>query len=138
VVRHTLAMRWSLACVGVGLLVCCGHFVLLSRAFIFFSYPCATVGCVLLFLAVCGLAINIRPLVYLGKISYGLYAYHMLALTVMGLALRGQANTSLRFLTYWLGGLGLTIALASLSYRWLETPFLHLKERFAMVKSRPV
>ena len=35
-------------------------------------------------------------------------------------------------------GLALTILLASASYRWLESPFLRLKERFAHVQSRPV
>jgi peptidoglycan/LPS O-acetylase OafA/YrhL len=35
-------------------------------------------------------------------------------------------------------GLALTILLATASYRWLESPFLRLKERFAHVQSRPV
>jgi peptidoglycan/LPS O-acetylase OafA/YrhL len=35
-------------------------------------------------------------------------------------------------------GLALTVALAAASYRWLESPFLRLKERFAHVQSRPV
>jgi peptidoglycan/LPS O-acetylase OafA/YrhL len=35
-------------------------------------------------------------------------------------------------------GLALTIVLAAASYRWLESPFLRLKERFAHVQSRPV
>ncbi len=31
-----------------------------------------------------------------------------------------------------------TIVLAALSYRYFESPFLRLKERFAWVQSRPV
>ena len=62
----------------------------------------------------------------------------MLALLLVGLALGGKAGTLARFLVYWFGGLTLTIVLASASYRWLESPFLRLKEKFATVKSRPV
>jgi peptidoglycan/LPS O-acetylase OafA/YrhL len=136
--RFRPAIRWLLVCVGIGLLVSCGRFEPIYRAFIVFGYPCATAGCLSLFLAVSGLSISFRSLVYLGKISYGLYAYHMLALSLMGLTLGGRANTLLRFVIYWVGGLMLTIALASISYRLLERPFLRLKERFAVVKSRPV
>ena len=102
------------------------------------GYPAITFGCLALFLAVCGTPIKWRPLIYLGKISYGLYVYHVLALGVVGRALGGTAGTPLRFLVYWWGGLFLTIALASASYRWLEIPFLRLKEKFTVVKSRPV
>jgi peptidoglycan/LPS O-acetylase OafA/YrhL len=35
-------------------------------------------------------------------------------------------------------GFVITVAIAAASYRWLETPFLKLKERFAHVQSRPV
>ena len=34
--------------------------------------------------------------------------------------------------------LGITMLLASLSYRFFESPFLRLKKRFEIVKSRPV
>jgi peptidoglycan/LPS O-acetylase OafA/YrhL len=35
-------------------------------------------------------------------------------------------------------GLGITVILAWASYRWLESPFLRWKDRFARVLSRPV
>jgi peptidoglycan/LPS O-acetylase OafA/YrhL len=34
-------------------------------------------------------------------------------------------------------GLAATIAMSAVSYRWLETPFLRLKQRFTHVLSRP-
>ena len=106
--------------------------------FVVVGYPVATAGCLALFLAICGTSFNAKPLVYLGKISYGLYIFHTLALRLVGFALGGKAGTPARFLIYWCGSLLLTIALASASYRWLETPFLRLKTRFTTVKSRPV
>ena len=131
--------RLLLVYVGFTLLLGCGY---LSRvetpAFVVVGYPCAVAGCLALFLAVCGMSFTFRPLIYLGKISYGLYVYHVLALLLVGLALGGKAGTPARFLVYWFGGLVLTVVLASVSYRWLESPFLRLKEKFAVVKSQPV
>jgi peptidoglycan/LPS O-acetylase OafA/YrhL len=124
---------------GLALLVGCGYFGKFETpTFVIAGYPAVTFGCLALFLAFCGTSLSWRPLVYLGKISYGLYVYHVLALSLVGRALGGKAGTSLRFLVYWWGGLLFTIALASASYPWLETPFLRLKEKFAVVKSRPV
>ena len=71
------------------------------------------------------------PLVYLGKISYGLYVNHLLALWI---AFQYWPNSPLWI---FLGGLLGTIAASIVSYNLLERPFLLLKERFAHVRSRP-
>jgi peptidoglycan/LPS O-acetylase OafA/YrhL len=77
-----------------------------------------------------------RWLLYLGKISYGLYVLHEFAhLCAMRLL---PASTPLQVIAQSILGLALTILLAAASYRWLESPFLRLKERFAHVQSRPV
>jgi hypothetical protein len=39
---------------------------------------------------------------------------------------------------WWVLSLTSTMMAALASYRWLESPFLKLKERFSVVKSRPV
>ncbi|HKD78678.1 MAG TPA: acyltransferase [Candidatus Angelobacter sp.] len=77
-----------------------------------------------------------KRLLYLGKISYGLYVLHEFAhFCAMRLL---PAATPLQVIAQSVIGLALTIVLAVLSYRWLESPFLRLKERFAYVQSRPV
>jgi peptidoglycan/LPS O-acetylase OafA/YrhL len=79
---------------------------------------------------------RIRTLLYLGKISYGLYVLHEFAhFCAIRLV---HASTPLMVLAQSIVGLALTILLAAASYRWLESPFLRLKERFAHVQSRPV
>jgi len=75
-------------------------------------------------------------LIYLGKISYGLYVLHEFAHFC---AIRiVPASTPRGVFAQSLVGLAITILLAAASYRWLESPFLRLKERFAHVQSRPV
>ena len=77
-----------------------------------------------------------QQLLYLGKISYGLYVIHEFAhFCAIRLV---HASTPLMVLVQSGAGLVLTILLAAASYRWLESPFLKLKERFSHVQSRPV
>ena len=102
------------------------------------GYEAMAVGIVLLFLAFLGAAEGraIVPawLAYLGKISYGLYVFHDLSLQVcLKISQHFHLPTGFRAV----GAAGLTLALAMLSYRFFETPFLVLKERFALVRTRP-
>jgi peptidoglycan/LPS O-acetylase OafA/YrhL len=102
------------------------------------GFPVVAVSCTLILLAALGIPMRMpRSLLYLGKISYGLYVYHALGNLLSGklipvhseffqLALRPTA------------ALAITMLLASVSYAILETPFLNLKKRFAHIDSRPV
>jgi len=72
-----------------------------------------------------------KSLVYLGRISYGLYVFHLLALALVGqllvIPLLGvQVNFEIRLVLSFL----LTVSFAAVSYVLLEQPFLKLKERF--------
>lgn len=72
------------------------------------------------------------PLVYLGRISYGLYVFHLLALK-----LADMIHERLRHPSASLIGFVLTALFAALSYQTLEKPFLRLKEKYSHVPSRP-
>jgi peptidoglycan/LPS O-acetylase OafA/YrhL len=48
-----------------------------------------------------------------------------------------QGSSLGRFLFRDTVGFAFTVALSAISYRWLETPFLTLKQRFTHVLSRP-
>ena len=117
-----------------------------SALMLFVGYPVASIGCVMILLAVLGAELSTsnivtRTAIYLGKISYGLYIWHLLALE---LAIKALARP-IPFAGEWvegstfiaLCGLGLTIAMAMVSYEFLELPFLRLKSRFALIPSRP-
>lgn len=71
--------------------------------------------------------LSARPMVWLGRISYGLYMYHEIAFWAVG---RSGFRSVL--------ALGLTVALASASYYGVERPFLRLKRSWTRVPSRPV
>ncbi len=101
----------------------------------------ASAGILVSFLGVRNHVIRNPIVQYLGKISYGLYVIHFATWLCLAHFLKESAA--------WyetLGGrieiaalaLAITIAVASLSYKWLETPFLRLKERFTHVHSRPI
>jgi len=75
-----------------------------------------------------------QPLRYLGKISYGIYVFHILAIDV---AQKLQQKIQLSNSWTWLLGFALTIAISAASYHLYERHFLKLKRRFEMVPSRP-
>ncbi|WP_158615343.1 acyltransferase [Acidipila sp. EB88] len=73
-------------------------------------------------------------LAYLGKISYGLYVFHAVALNLVPLAL----GTELKHLpgSSMLAIFLSSLAMAAFSYRFIEKPFLRLKSRFEVVRTR--
>jgi peptidoglycan/LPS O-acetylase OafA/YrhL len=74
--------------------------------------------------------------VSLGKVSYGLYLWHLTGLLIAKSLLHPVSGAAL--LAAKAVGFVLTMILAFASYRWIESPFLRLKDRFARVLSRPV
>jgi peptidoglycan/LPS O-acetylase OafA/YrhL len=124
-----------------------------SPGSIVIGYAFVGLGCLLFLASFLGLSPRLLPktLVHFGKISYGLYVFHMLSLCVCWkLFWPAEAPTSLprttagavllggRAVVILLVGMAMTIMLAELSYRFLERPFLRMKERFAFISSRAV
>lgn len=70
-----------------------------------------------------GRVLACRPLRWLGTISYGIYVYHFpIVIWLMTKIPRGPA--------LFAAVLPLTLAVATVSWRWFESPLLRLKERF--------
>lgn len=82
-----------------------------------------------------GLAI--APLRFVGRISYGIYLYHLAVLYALGIneaALpEGGASPPLVLLA-----LVLTLAIAAFSFRYIEQPLLRLRDRWQAARVRPV
>jgi len=117
------------------------------------GYPVAALGAVALFLA------TLRPsadaphlpqsadvgashswlfsaFAYLGQISFGLYVFHIIGLMTSDYTVQHQDSSLGRYLFRNATAFAVTVVLASISYRWFETPFLTLKKRFSQVPSR--
>ena len=85
-----------------------------------------------------------KPMVYLGRISYGLYLFHELIYTLVFHVWKARLVrlSAVLHLRNWTGGVGTLIAfcttifLAHLSYQFYERPFLRLKRRFTFIPSR--
>jgi peptidoglycan/LPS O-acetylase OafA/YrhL len=75
---------------------------------------------------------NNRVLVYLGKISYGLYMYHIIAMIII---LSIAQKTPLPAWVQIAGSLVVVIILASISYQFFEKPILSLKKRWVSTDS---
>jgi peptidoglycan/LPS O-acetylase OafA/YrhL len=102
------------------------------------GFPVVAISCTLIMLAVLGITLRMpRSLLYLGKISYGLYVYHALGNVLSGMLI--PVHTAfIQLALRPVAALAVTMLLASISYAVLETPFLKLKKRFAHVDSRPI
>jgi peptidoglycan/LPS O-acetylase OafA/YrhL len=103
------------------------------------GYALMAIGCAAVLQGFCNLGPVHMPhwAVSLGRISYGLYVYHISALRICRTILhvlhfRRPLELSVPC------GLMLTILVAKLSYDKLESPFLRLKRRFEIVHTRPI
>lgn len=78
-----------------------------------------------------------KPLLnFLGKISYGIYVIHPVVLFFISKLLKNREMiTSLKYAFVYVGGFGITILLAHLSYQYFEKRFLALKSNYAIIKS---
>jgi len=78
-----------------------------------------------------------RPLRYLGKISYGLYVFHLLGIAV---GIRLSAFVFGKGF-WWIDAIlafVVTLGLSVLSYEFFERWFLKLKKKFEIIHSRSI
>jgi peptidoglycan/LPS O-acetylase OafA/YrhL len=110
------------------------------------GWPLVLAGSVLMLIGLLGTSPRFlpRPLIYLGRISYGLYMIHIFFFWLVYDKFKPWLTNVTRTagLADWQDSIGALIAfaasvlLASLLYHAFETPFLRLKRRFTFVPSR--
>lgn len=79
------------------------------------------------------LNLELPPLRFIGRISFGVYVYHMFVIALLAHVLAGTALPSFAIVALVCV---VTIAIAALSFYLFERPFLRLKRRFARVETR--
>jgi len=140
--RHSFALaprsRLTLLSIGFVILAAIGRFgdFVGSKAVI--TFPAANLACISLLVATLGVPMPVMRsafvsvVTYLGRISYGLYVFHATFIGIFGVtAAHDPVSRSARIVA----ALVVTIAVAACSHRFLEKPFLRLKDRYTRVKS---
>jgi len=148
VVRFFMAIA-ALGCWMVAFMVCGIHADGPHLSNVFESvggWLLVLLGVVLLFLSFLGIASGFlpRPLVYLGRISYGLYVFHAMLFYLVYNTFKDEMTqlSKVLHLYEWRNSVSAAVALlftiiiAMLSYHFFEQPFLRLKKRFTYVYSR--
>ena len=75
--------------------------------------------------------LSLRPLVYLGKISYGCYIFHLFAIQENARVINALHLNALPVRSRSLVALAVTILAAIASWHLFESPILSIKSRFA-------
>ena len=133
--------RVVLLCCGVGVFALAGRFGDFAGPRALVTYPAVALACGALLVASLHPGVALmrhplsRPILYLGKISYGLYVFHLMFITLLGV---GAAPRPGRRVLLIGAAFLCSVAAASLSYQVLEKPFLALKKRVTYVPSRPL
>jgi len=110
------------------------------------GWPLVLAGAALMLIGLLGTPTRFlpKPLIYLGRISYGLYLIHIFFFWLVydqfkpwltditeAVGIAAWRDTVGAFIAF-----AATVLLAALLHRFFETPFLRLKRRFAFVQSR--
>jgi peptidoglycan/LPS O-acetylase OafA/YrhL len=104
------------------------------------------IGVMLVFFSLLGISSKYlpNPLIYLGRISFGMYMVHITIYWIIYRIFKDELVlvSDKMGLANWKNELGLvlafmiTVSFATLSYHFFEKPFLKLKNRFTLVPSR--
>ena len=104
------------------------------------------IGVMLMFFSLLGISSKYmpNPLIYLGRISFGMYMVHITIYWIIYRIFRDELVlvSDKMGLANWKNEVGLvlafmiTVSSATLSYHFFEKPFLKLKNRFTLVPSR--
>jgi len=139
-VPKTKFVRFALRLTSILMFAATGYAIVAARYYSAFFYrggflviaagTAAVIADTMLFPSLVSKALSFRPLVWIGKVSYGLYLWHYPIFEGSRLALENRLNPvayqGLRF--------GAAFIVAAASFYWLEKPFLKLKQRYSDTK----
>jgi peptidoglycan/LPS O-acetylase OafA/YrhL len=125
-----LSVRVAVALAAIAVLLAAGESGAFAGPAALATYPLAALACLALLVAFLGAEVPTTPLfqglTFLGRISYGLYVFHVFAISL-------SDRTDLPLPARMALGLGITLTLALASWYVIESPCLRLKRNFARV-----
>ena len=129
----SLATRAALIAIGVTCLAATGAFLNNANWTVLPGYPLAAAAAIAILAGTLGPVPRVlHSAAFLGKISFATYVFHRAVLTLLGVPFAPGMVLPVQAAAAFL----VTVALAALSYRYLESPFLRLKDRFTFIRSR--
>jgi peptidoglycan/LPS O-acetylase OafA/YrhL len=130
---------WFAACLQLNAKQPVGGFAAIGVGPLMIAFGIIALGCAAILQGFCIIGPSHMPrwAAYLGKISYGLYVFHVLAIDFAE-ALFNPNRGLLYLCAYMSLAFLLTATSAIISYNFLESPFLRLKRRFEIVHTRPI
>lgn len=107
-----------------------------------FSFIDAEVNALVYLIIILNVSSNVKPIIslenkffnFLGKISYGIYIYHMFIIWLISYFVKSY-NIEVNYIIIFPSILLLTIGVAIISYHYFETPFLKIKHKYTVIKS---
>lgn len=81
------------------------------------------------------ISLEIKALNFLGRISYGIYMYHVSVMMILQKFIYKPPNTIFYYFLYLFIVIALTVAVAYLSNKYIEAYFLKKKSLFAKIKT---
>ena len=132
-------VQW-LALLAIPIIVLLTPVKLYTALYLLFSVPCLIIILNVATNNTCRYRLQNPTLDYLGKISYGIYMYHLICIVFVFHALDYWLKFPLRLETWhtmmlYLLSITLTIGVSSLSFHFLESPFIRKKRTFTIVNS---
>jgi peptidoglycan/LPS O-acetylase OafA/YrhL len=136
---YTPAVQW-LALAAIPAIVLLTPVKLYSALYLFFSVPFLVIILNVATNANCAYRMQGKILNYLGKISYGIYMYHLVCIAFVFHVLDGWLHFPLRLEGWhsallYLFSIPLTLGVSALSYHFIESPFIRKKRKFTTVLS---
>jgi peptidoglycan/LPS O-acetylase OafA/YrhL len=134
-------LRCILLCSGFGLFSLAGHFGDFAGLRSLITYPTVALAACSFILGSLYLPAEyarnpvLRAMTFLGKISYGLYVFHFLFISLLEVS---SAHALGPRFALACTALACTTIAAAMSYYLLERPFLALKAKFTHIQSHPI
>lgn len=130
---------WFVACYTLHIRPPAGTEAARNGLVLILGYGLISLGCAAVLYGFCLMGPSFTPrfACTLGRTSYGLYVFHVLAIEIVTSLMNPQYGWAFLAVAVALS-FALTVLLAAASYKYIESPFLRIKRHFEVLHTRPI